>query len=204
MRKIFVTGIGTDVGKTVVSSILVESLKADYWKPVQSGTYYPTDSENVKKFISNDITVIHPESYCLKESKSPHEAAEAEGIKIDFDKIVLPASSNKTLVIEGAGGVMVPLNEKYFIIDLIKKFDAEAIVVIQNYLGSINHSLLTIDALRQRGIKIIGLVFNGSPHNPSKEIILNYSKLPFITWITKENQIDQNVILKYAKDFQNI
>ncbi|MEK6615554.1 MAG: dethiobiotin synthase [Bacteroidota bacterium] len=204
MRKIFVTGIGTDVGKTVVSSILAEALRADYWKPMQAGTYYATDSENVKKWISNAQTIIHPESYKLREHKSPHEAAEAEGIKIDFEKIVLPHSSNQTMIIEGAGGAMVPINETYFIIDLIKKFDAETIVVIQNYLGSINHSLLTIDALKQRGIKIIGLVFNGSPHAPSKEIILNYSKLPFIAWITKEPEINTDVILKYAKDFEKI
>jgi len=204
MRKLFVTGIGTDVGKTVVSSIIVEALKADYWKPVQAGTYYSTDSENVKKWISNNKTVIHPEVYKLREHKSPHEASEIEGIKIDFEKIVLPNSSNKTLVIEGAGGAMVPLNEKHFIIDLIKKFDAEAIVVIQNYLGSINHSLLTIDALKQRGIKILGLVFNGSPHLPSQQIIESYSGLKTISWITKEPTINKEVILKYVKDFQGI
>lgn len=203
MRKIFVTGIGTDVGKTVVSAILVEALKADYWKPVQAGTYYATDSENVKKWISNDKTIIHPEAYKLREHKSPHEASEIEGVKIDFEKIVLPQTNN-TLVIEGAGGAMVPLNEKYFIIDLIKKFNPEVIVVIQNYLGSINHSLLTIDALKQRGIKIIGLVFNGSPHEPSKQIIESYCGLCTISWITKEPTINKEVILKYAKDFQNI
>jgi dethiobiotin synthetase len=203
MRKIFVTGIGTDIGKTVVSAIIVEALKADYWKPVQSGTYYTTDSEKIKLWVSNSKTVIHPEAYSLKEHKSPHEASESEGISIDLDKINLPQTDN-TLVIEGAGGVMVPLNKKDYIIDLIKKFDAETIIVIQNYLGSINHSLLTIDALKHRGIKILGLVFNGSPHDPSKEIILNYSKLPFISWISKEQEIDKNVILKYAKDFENI
>lgn len=203
MRKIFVTGIGTDVGKTVVSSIIVEALKADYWKPVQAGTYYTTDSECVKKLISNNKSVIHPEAYKLREAMSPHAAAEAEGITIDFEKINLPQTNN-TLVIEGAGGIMVPLNDTYFIIDLIKKIDAEVIVVIQNYLGSINHSLLTIDTLKQREIKIIGLVFNGHPHPLSKEIILSYSKLPFICWINKENEITKDVILKYAKDFQNI
>ena len=203
MRKIFVTGIGTDVGKTVTSAILVEALKADYWKPVQAGTYYSTDSENICKWISNDKSVIHPEAYKLREHRSPHEAAEIEKVEIDFEKIILPQTSN-TLVIEGAGGLMVPLNQKYFIIDLIKKFDAEAIVVIQNYLGSINHSLLTLDALKQRGIKIIGLVFNGSPHEPSKKIIESYSGLSTISWITKESEINKEVILKYAKDFQNI
>ncbi|TAL58943.1 MAG: dethiobiotin synthase [Bacteroidetes bacterium] len=204
MRKIFVTGIGTDIGKTVVSAIIVEALKADYWKPVQSGTFYSTDSDTIKRLISNEVSVIHPEAYRLKEHKSPHEAAANENIKIDPEAIVLPDSSNETLVIEGAGGVMVPLNENYFIIDLIKKFDAEVIVVIQNYLGSINHSLLTIDALKHRGIKITGLVFNGSPHAPSKEIILRYSQLSFIAWITKENEIDKTVISKYKNDFENI
>ena len=203
MRNIFVTGIGTDVGKTVVSAMIVEALKADYWKPVQSGTYFPTDSERVKTWISNSKTVIHPEAYRLKEAKSPHEAAAAEGITIDFDKIELPKTNN-TIVIEGAGGVMVPLNQNYFMVDLIKKFDAETIVVVQNYLGSINHSLLTIEALQQRGIKIIGLVFNGSPHEPSKEIILKHTKLPFITWIANEKEINKAVVLKYAKDFEKI
>ncbi|MBI4929266.1 MAG: dethiobiotin synthase [Bacteroidetes bacterium] len=203
MRKFFVTGIGTDVGKTVTSAILVEALKADYWKPVQAGTYYATDSENVKKWISNETSVIHPEAYKLREHKSPHEASEMEGVTVDFDKIVLPQTNN-TLVIEGAGGVMVPVNKQYYIIDLIKKFDTETIVVIQNYLGSINHSLLTIDALKQRGIKIIGLVFNGSPHEPSRQIIESYSGLKTISWIVNEPTINKEVILKYAKDFQNI
>lgn len=204
MRKIFVTGIGTDVGKTVTSAIIVEALKADYWKPVQAGTFYSTDSEKIKKWITNSESVVHPESYRLREAKSPHEASENEKIIIEQEKIVLPETKNKTLIIEGAGGVMVPLNDKYFIIDLIKKFEAETIIVIQNYLGSINHSLLTIDALKQRGIKILGLVFNGSPHAPSQQIIESYSGLKTISWIIKEPSINKEVILKYAKDFQNI
>lgn len=203
MRKIFVTGIGTDIGKTVVSAILVEALKADYWKPVQSGTYYTTDSEKVKLLISNSKTIIHPEAYRLKEPKSPLEAAELEGVKIEMSKISLPQTDN-TLVMEGAGGVMVPLNEKEFIFDLIKKFEAETVVVIQNYLGSINHSLLTIDALRRGGVKILGLVFNGSPHLPSEELVSNYSGLPILSRILKENKVDKNVVLKYAKDFENL
>lgn len=201
MRKIFVTGIGTDIGKTVVSAIITEALKADYWKPIQSGTFYSTDSEKVKTWISNTKTVIHPEAYSLKEHKSPHEAAKSEGITIDLDKVNIPKTDN-TLVIEGAGGVMVPVNEKHFIIDIIKKFDAETVIVVQNYLGSINHSLLTIDALKQKGIKILGLVFNGSPHQQSEELIMNYSGLPCILRIVKEDKIDKNVVLKYANSFE--
>lgn len=204
MRKLFVTGIGTDVGKTVVSAILVEALKADYWKPVQTGAFFSSDSDTVRKLISNSVSVIHPESYSLKDPKSPHEAAANENVTIDPANIILPASSNKALVIEGAGGVMVPMNDSYFIIDLIKKFDAEAVVVTQNYLGSINHSLLTIDALKQRGIKIAGVVFNGSPHLPSEEIILNYTGVKRLARLAREDKIDKATILKYTKDFENI
>ncbi len=204
MRKIFVTGIGTDIGKTVVSAILVEALKADYWKPVQAGSLDSTDSDVVKGLVSITISVVHPEAYRLKESKSPHAAAASEKITIDPEKIILPASSNKTLVIEGAGGVMVPLNEKYFVIDLIRKFDAEVVLVVQNYLGSINHSLLTIDALKSRNIKITGLVFNGPSTPASEEIIMKYSGLQCISRIMKEEKVDKNMILKYVTDFEKI
>ena len=204
MRKIFVTGIGTDIGKTVVSAILVEALKADYWKPVQTGSFFTTDSDTVRKLISNTVSVIHPECYCLKDPKSPHEAAANENVIIDQGKIVLPPCTNKTLVIEGAGGVMVPLNDSYFMVDLIRKFDAEAVVVTQNYLGSINHSLLTIDVLKQRGIKIAGIIFSGSPHLPSEEIILKYTGVKRLAHISREDKIDKATILKYTRDFESI
>lgn len=204
MRKIFVTGIGTDIGKTVVSAILVEALQADYWKPVQTGAFFSSDSDTVRRLISNSVSVIHPESYSLKDPKSPHEAAANENVTIDPERIVLPVSNNKTLVIEGAGGVMVPLNDKFFMVDLIKKLNAEAVVVTQNYLGSINHSLLTIDVLKQRGIKIAGIVFSGSPHLPSEEIILNYTGVKRLAHIAKEDKIDKSVILKYTGAFAGI
>jgi len=203
MRRLFVTGIGTDIGKTLVSAILVEALRADYWKPVQAGTFYPTDSENMRSYISNDTSVVHPEAYRLKGHKSPHEASADENIEIDPDKIILPHTLNKTLVIEGAGGVMVPLTQKYFILDLIKKFNAEVVLVVQNYLGSINHSLLTIDVLKRNNIKILGIVFNGSPHRASEEIIMNYSGLSCLLRIVKEDKVDKEVILKYAGRITN-
>jgi len=204
MRKIFVTGIGTDVGKTVISAMLVEALKADYWKPVQSGSFFSTDSATIKNLISNEVSVIHPESYSLKEHKSPHEAAANENVIIDPNKIILPACKNKTLIIEGAGGLLVPLTDDFFIIDLIKKFDAEVVVVTQNYLGSINHTLLTVDALKNRGLNIVGLVFCGSPHVPSENIVLKFSGVPRIAHVAKEDKVDKATILKYAKSFENI
>lgn len=201
MKKIFVTGIGTDVGKTVVSAILAEALNADYWKPIQTGSYYGTDSANIKTLLSNQTSIIHPESYCLKQYMSPHAAAELDGIRITLDNIKLPDTSN-SLIIEGAGGIMVPVNDKEFMIDMIKKFDAEVVLVVQNYLGSINHSLLSIDSLKYRNIKLLGIVFNGPPHKMSQDIICSYAGVDCIAHIAKENEINKEVISKYAKELQ--
>lgn len=204
MRKIFVTGIGTDVGKTVVSAILCEALQADYWKPVQTGTYYGTDSDKIKKYITNTKSKIHPESYCLKHYMSPHAAAEMEGVNIEIGNINLPATDN-TLIIEGAGGLMVPLNhKKELIIDLIQKLDAETVVVIQNYMGSINHSLLTLEVLKYRKMKIAGVIINGPPHQLSHDIIVEYCGQKLLGKVGKENVMDRSVISRYAEEFKNI
>jgi dethiobiotin synthetase len=200
MRKIFVTGIGTDVGKTVASAILCEALQADYWKPVQTGSYFSTDSDKLKKYIRNERTKIHPESYVLRQYMSPHAAAELEGKHITLDSIHVPQTDN-ILVIEGAGGIMVPLNDKEFIVDLIIKCEAEVVLVIQNYLGSINHSILSIDALKFRNIPVMGIVFNGPPHKLSEDIILSYSGLKCLGRIQKEANINRDVIAKYAELF---
>ena len=202
MRKIFITGIGTDVGKTVVSSVLVEALKADYWKPVQTGSFFSTDTAKVQKWVSNSESKCHPEGYLLKQYMSPHAAAELEGIDIDLNKLNMPDSTNGTLIMEGAGGLMVPLNRKEFMVDLVKKFDAEVILVIQNYLGSINHSLLSIDVLKGRGVKILGIVFNGAPHQLSEDIIVDYSGLKVLGRINKEKDLNSDVISRYAKEFE--
>jgi dethiobiotin synthetase len=202
MRKIFITGIGTDVGKTVVSGILTEALQADYWKPVQTGSYFSTDSAKIQKYISNPISQILPETYILGQYMSPHAAAELEHVRIELDNIKIPPTSNQTVIIEGAGGIMVPLNENHFIVDLITQLDAEVILVIQNYLGSINHTLLSIDALKFRNLKILGLVFNGPPHKLSEDIILSYSGLKCIGRIQKESSIDAKVIKRYAEAFK--
>jgi dethiobiotin synthetase len=200
MRKIFVTGIGTDVGKTVVSAIICEALQADYWKPVQTGSYFSTDSDKLKKYIKNERTKIHPESYVLRQYMSPHAAAELEGKHITIDSIHIPNADN-VLVIEGAGGIMVPLNDKEFIVDLIIKCEAEVVLVIQNYLGSINHSILSIDSLKFRNIPVLGIVFNGPPHKLSEDIILAYSGLKCLGRIQKEANINRDVITKYAELF---
>ncbi|HET6245293.1 MAG: dethiobiotin synthase [Bacteroidetes bacterium] len=203
MRKIFVTGIGTEVGKTIVSAILTEALQADYWKPVQTGSIYTTDSDFVKNMISNSKTIIHPEKYCLEQPLSPHAAAELEKINIYLKELELPKTEND-LIIEGAGGVMVPLNEHELMLDMIQHFDAQTIVVIKNYLGSINHSLLTIDALFKRNINILGVVFNGISQSSSEDLILKYTGLKCLGRIAIEKEMNKEVILKYANLFKKI
>ncbi len=203
MRKIFVTGIGTDVGKTIVSAVLVEALKADYWKPIQAGTIPTTDSLLVKELIFNTQSKIYPEAFLLREPMSPHAAAELEHVEITIDKVKVPETTN-TLIIEGAGGLMVPLNKNELVIDLIKKCDAEVILVIQNYLGSINHSLLSIELLKQKKAKILGVIISGNENKASEEFILNYSRLKLLGRINKEVTFDKSVILKYIEVFKHI
>ena len=198
MKKIFVTGIGTDVGKTVVSAILAEALQADYWKPVQTGNYFSKDSDKIKKWISNPKTVIHPEAYSLKQNMSPHAAAEDEGVEIKLSEINLPETDNH-LIIEGAGGLLVPLNKDEFVIDLIQKLDVEVVLVMQNYLGSINHALLSVNAMREWKLNVAGFIIAGPQHPLSEDIILRYSKFKCLGRIFKETEINPAVISKYAE-----
>ena len=203
MRKIFVAGIGTDVGKTVVSAVLTQALKADYWKPIQTGSEFDNDTDRVKKLVTNPSSVFHPEAYTFKASISPHAAAKAENLHIDLEKIKLPQTNN-TLIIEGAGGLFVPLNEKCFVIDLIKKFNAETILVVQNYLGSINHTLLSIEALQSRNINILGIIVSGIENVASEEIIFQQSGLKLLGRIHKEGNITSDTIKKYEAEFSTI
>lgn len=191
----FVTAIGTDSGKTLVSTILCEALQADYWKPIQAGL--PKDTDVVRKLVSNPKTVFHPEAYSLKTGVSPHAAARIDQITIHIEGIQIPNTGN-TLIIEGAGGCLVPLNDKHFIIDLIPLLQAEVIVVSNLYLGSINHTLLTLEALKQRKISVKGLIFNGDPNEESEQIILHHSKLKCLLRIKKEPVINPAVIQQYA------
>jgi dethiobiotin synthetase len=186
----FVTGIGTNVGKTIVSAVLVEALKADYWKPIQSGTIEGRDSETVKSLISNAKTIIHPERYLLKEPLSPHYAAKLESIEIELDEINLPKTSNH-LIVEGAGGLLVPINSKYYVIDIAKKFECEIVLVISNYLGCINHSLLSIDYLVNHGYKIHSLILNGHFENEVKSSITKYHPNVKVVEVPNFSSIDK-------------
>ncbi len=190
-EKYFVTGIGTGIGKTICSAVLVEKLKADYWKPIQSGDLEQSDSLSIKSLISNTKTVIHPEKYRLTQPLSPHLSAKLDGVEIELKQLIPPTTQNN-LIIEGAGGLMVPLNEEELILDLIKNLAVEVIVVSQNYLGSINHTLLTINTLKQHHVKIKGIVFSGEENLESQRYILKYSglhligRIPFLNNLSKE------------------
>lgn len=196
MKRYFVTGIDTDSGKTLASAILCEALEADYWKPIQSGL--PRDSESVRALISNSRSKIHPERHLLNTPASPHASAKIDGITIQLEDFALPQSVN-SLIIEGAGGCLVPLNDKDFIIDLIKKLNAEVIVVADLYLGSINHTLLTLEALQARQLPVTGIIFNGEANPESERIILLHSKLKCLLRISREDSVNKEVVSKYAQ-----
>jgi dethiobiotin synthetase len=193
--KLFITGISTEVGKTVVSAMVVEALEADYWKPIQAGDLDHSDSHKVKDFISNKKTVIHPNSYALQTPMSPHAAAEIDGITIDLDTIIPPETDNH-LVIEGAGGLMVPLNDSDTIFDLIQP-DYKVIVVSRHYLGSINHTLLTLEKLEEKQVKV-GIIFSGDEHPTTESIILKKTGATFLGRINEESHFDKQVVLRYA------
>jgi dethiobiotin synthetase len=199
--KLFITGISTDVGKTIASAIVTEALEADYWKPIQAGDLDNSDSHKIQRYISNPTTVIHPNSYALQTPASPHLAAAIDGITIDLKQINAPKTSNQ-LVIEGAGGLYVPLNDTDCVIDLIQN-DYKVIVVSRHYLGSINHTLLTIEALQNRKINVAGIIFSGDENKPTEEIILKKTGVKMIGRIENEPYFDQNVIKYYADIFRD-
>ena len=198
--KLFITGIGTDVGKTITSAIITQSLEADYWKPVQAGDLDNSDSHKIKSQIANSKSQIFENSYKLNTPASPHLAAKIDGITIDLKQIIEPTTENH-LVIEGAGGLLVPLNDNDSIIDLIKE-DYKIIMVSRHYLGSINHTLLSFEALKSRNLQVAGIIFSGAENQATEEIILNKTQAKFIGRIDNEPYFDQNVIQYYADLFR--
>jgi dethiobiotin synthetase len=198
--KLFITGIGTDVGKTIASAIITEALQADYWKPIQAGDLGNSDSHKVQQYISNPKSKFFPNAYALNTPASPHLAAELDNIVIDLKTIKEPETKNN-LVVEGAGGVFVPLNDENCVIDLIQP-DYKVIVVSRHYLGSINHTLLTVEALKNRKLTIAGIIFNGDENKASEEIILKKTGLKMIGRIDNEPYFDQNTIRYYAAIFR--
>jgi dethiobiotin synthetase len=226
MQPIFITGIGTGIGKTLVSAIVTEALDAMYWKPVQAGFAEGTDTEWVGERISHPDTRpdtspdtrpdtspdtrLIPETYKLALAASPHIAARHEGISITLDKIVSqwrtiqpgPASAApRPLVIEGAGGLLVPLNSEQFVLDLVKQLDATVILVSRNYLGSINHSLLTAAVCKAHNIRVAGWIFNDQYLHYESEIV-HWSAIPAIASIPFRDQPDKEFVSAQAKSIR--
>ena len=182
MEGFFVTGTDTDVGKTVVSAWLVARLGACYWKPVQAGNHPETDSAIVRRLSDAPPDRILPEAYVLLEPIAPHEAARRAGVTIDMQKLA-PPPCDRPLVVEGAGGLMVPLTDRAFVIDLAHELDLPVVLVTRSTLGTINHTLLSLEAIRRRGLHLAGVVVNGpeTPHN--RAAIERYGQVEIIAEI---------------------
>ncbi len=200
MKTYFVTGISTEVGKTMASAILVEALQADYWKPIQAGELDHSDTHKVERLVSNKQSKFHPNSFALKTPMSPHAAAEIEGVSITLKDIKAPKTKNH-LVIEGAGGLLVPINNTQTILNLIKP-EYHVIVVSRHYLGSINHTLLTVNLLKEKGFQV-SLIFSGNEHKTTEAIIKKMTKVPIIGRIDEGTSFDKNVVLEYAERFKD-
>ena len=197
----FVTGIGTDIGKTLVSAILTEALQADYWKPIQAGDLDNSDTHKVTRLISNTKTKFHNTAFQLNTPMSPHAAADIDGVKISTKKVKRPTTKN-TLIIEGAGGLLVPISTTETVANLIKKED-KVIVVSKHYLGSINHTLLTLNWLTSKGYDV-SLIFSGDANPHTENIILHKTGVSLIGRIEEEEHFDKTVIKKYADRFETV
>jgi len=199
MNTYFITGIGTDVGKTVASAIVTEALEADYWKPIQAGDLDNCDTKKVQSLVSNTSSKFHDNSYALQTPMSPHAAADIDHISIELKNITPPKTKNH-LVIEGAGGLLVPINEKHTILDLIKP-NYKVIVISRHYLGSINHTLLTLNLLKEKGFET-SLIFSGNEHKTTEDIIIKMTNVNVIGRINEEPYFDKNVVLEYAEELR--
>jgi dethiobiotin synthetase len=205
MQPFFISGIGTGIGKTFISALLAEALRADYWKPVQAGYEEGTDRETVHSLVSNSQTVVHPEVYRLRMPASPHIAARAENILIDPEQIYQQFQTmdpDRPLIIEGAGGLLVPLNDSEMVIDLVKKLNAKLILVSRNYLGSINHSLMSAQICRYRELPVAGWIFNDQFMNYEGEIV-RWTGIPAICSVPFLRNRNREAVFQEANRIRN-
>ncbi len=196
-QKIFITGINTEVGKTVASAIITEALEADYWKPIQSGELSHTDSMKVAQWVCNKKSEIHPEFYQFQAPESPHFAASLENKSIQNSDFHYPKTDNY-LVIEGAGGICVPINNEEFFIDQLPK-NTPIILVSKNELGSINATLLSLYYLHNEGFLRVGVLFNGEKKTSTESIIAYKTKFPILGRIKWTDSVDQEFVYLEAQ-----
>ncbi|MEZ5876023.1 MAG: dethiobiotin synthase [Hyphomicrobiales bacterium] len=203
MQGFFVTGTDTDVGKTLVSAWLLTQLDASYWKPIQAGMDPSTDASAVQRIAELPPERILPEAYLLPEPLAPHEAARRAGITLDMDKLEAPQHEG-LLIVEGAGGLMVPINDDAYMIDLAADLDLPIILVTRSTLGTINHTLLSIEAIRRRGLPLAGVVITGpeTPHN--RAAIERYGQIEVIAEIPWLDTIDRSTLKAIEPEFDLI
>lgn len=198
MHRYFITGIGTDVGKTVVSAILAEALRATYWKPVQAGDLSFGDKDRVKNWCSDAVTVL-PNRFALQTPASPHFAAQLDGISMLLSDFSLPEVSGN-LIVEGAGGLLVPINQQGDLYaDLIKHLGVPVILVSRHYLGSINHTLMTLEILKNRSISVEYIVFVGDENPATESIITQLYPDPAVIRIPLANEVDAQFVCEQAE-----
>lgn len=199
MAGFFVTGTDTDIGKTLASSWLLLHVNGFYWKPVQSGV--PKDRDTVQAITELPDDRFLPSAYELSQPLSPHEAAKRDGVEIDMAKFMLP-QTDRPLIVEGAGGLMVPLNKDKLVIDLIKLLDLPVILVCRSGLGTINHTLLSLEAMNTRGIDVAGIIMCGpkSPHN--REALEEYGKTPILVEIDQLDTVSKEMLLEIKPEFE--
>lgn len=194
---LFVAGTDTEVGKTVAAACLVSALDGDYWKPVQSGP--DKDRETVHRLLGLGDDRLHASPYELGQPLSPHQAAKLDGVHIKMEAFVLPVSQ-RPLVVEGAGGLLVPLNERYTMIDLMVRLALPVVLVARSGLGTINHTLLSLEALASRSVPVLGVMLNG-PLNPANaQAIEHYGQVRVIMEMPTLEPLDGNAVKRTAKD----
>ena len=193
----FLTGIGTDVGKTVVSAILCELLQASYWKPIQSGDLQNSDSKKIQEWLNNTVEII-PEAHLFSEALSPHVASKIDGVSINSAMLNLPKTTGN-LIVEGAGGWLVPINEAGITFaDLAEQWNIPIILVSRHYLGSINHTLLTIESIQARNVNIHGIIYVGEPLPDTCEIIEKISGVKTLFSVPLFNKVNYENIQSFV------
>lgn len=197
-----IAAIGTDIGKTVISAIICEALAADYWKPVQAGDLDHTDSDKVRALISDPNIKIHAEAHRLTAPMSPHAAARLDNTKIELSDFTRPAT-HAPLIIEMAGGLMVPLSEELMMTDLMIAFDLPVILVANFYLGSINHTLLSAALLKSLNIPTAGIIFNGNMNAESRDIILKHIDMPCLGHIPYAQHLTKDFVTTHAQSLRH-
>lgn len=198
-QQYIIAGIGTEIGKTVVSAIVTQKLQADYWKPIQAGELDFSDSHKIEKYVTHSSLKIHPEQFRLHTPMSPHAAAAIDEISVSVKDFSLP-QTKQNLVVELAGGILVPLNNEETNVDLIQKLHLPVILVANFYLGSINHTLLTIAHLQHQQIPVHGIIFNGTVTPSSQRIILTQTGLRCLGNIPEiPGEITPEIIASYGQ-----